>query len=313
MDRIPRDKRIVEHNDLVNARYDFSVLVHRLFIAGLLQIERDDESLKTYRIPVRELLLAFDMSTNVYSELKAMSPHLMRSATVGFEKQTKTGKRAFTLYPLFAKLSYQEGEGYVEISFNPELQQRLIQFKNNFTQYELRYVRHFTSQHSYRVYKWLKQVEDLRTDRTLSVDDMRLMLMLEDKYPNFAHFRQNVIEAAQRDLDEHADISFDYDLRRHGRKVTHVIFKIRLSRRMERHLIEIPGKPEQAPQLRLLNTAEEPDAFEHWLAALGPDERAGFDARVDALLARQQVKDGPARLVFWMMTARRLYESGEDT
>ena len=255
MDLIPRDKRVVEHNSLVNARYDFPVIVHRLFVAGLLLIDKDDGELKTYRVPVTDLLDAFETnSQNYYAELKRRWPELSKSS-LSFETIGKKGKPRLNMIPLFASLQYQDGEGYIELKFNPELRPQLLAFKNNFTQYRLDDVRDFASQYSFRIYKWLKQVEDLRSDRTFAIDDLREMLVLEDKYPNFAHFRENVLDVAQKELDEHADISFDYDLKRHGRKVTHVTFKIRLSQRSQRALArEIATPRADVPDARATGT-----------------------------------------------------------
>ena len=232
---IPRSKGVVEHNDLINARYDFPLVIHRLFVAGLLLIEREDEELKTYSIPITELMDAYDTSTNrYYTELKGKAEELLKRSNIGFEKTLKDGRRKWSMFPLFSRLEYVDGEGHIEIAFNNQLKDKLLQLKGNFTRYELEYVRHFGSTYSFRVYKWLKQVQSLREDRTLSLDEMRELLVLEDKYTNFAHFRENVLEVARRELDEHADISFDYDLKKKGKKVTHIVFKMRLSEKTRR-------------------------------------------------------------------------------
>lgn len=288
MDLIPRDKRVVEHNDFINARYDFPVIVHRLFVAGLLLIDKDDEDLKTYRIPVRDLLDAFDIKSGAYyDELKRRWPELTKQATLTFEKVGKNGKRRLGMKPLFASLEYQEGEGCIELKFNPDLRPQLLDFKSNFTQYRLSDVKEFGSQYSFRIYRWLKQVEDLRPDRTFSIEDLREMLMLEGKYADFGSFRVNVLDVARRELDEHADISFDYELRRKGRKVTDVVFQIRLSERT-RHgmgpLFENAlAPPPSGPQ------PDDLDDFDHWFNGLAEEERERHEVE-----AERRMQDLPA-------------------
>ena len=284
LDHIPRSKRVVEHNDLVNARYDFPVLIHRLFIAGLLLIDKDDDDLKTYHIPIRELIDAYDLSSKAYySELKDRAEELLKRSNLGFERISKNGKRGWDMFPLFSKLSYVEGEGYIEVGFNPQLRPQLIDFKNNFTQYELEYVRSFASQYSFRIYKWLKQIESLREDRTMTVENLRALLVLDEKYPNFKDLRVNVIEVAQSELDEHADISFDWEpAKREGRKILAIRLKIRLSERSRKGLGPLF---ERSAELKQLGVGEGPaDAFERWLDGLSEADRAALEAEADTRL-----------------------------
>ena len=52
------------------------------------------------------------------------------------------------------------------------------------------------------------------------------MLCLQDKYPLFGNLQQRVIDPAIREINEKTPMEVQYELRKTGRKVTHLKIKI---------------------------------------------------------------------------------------
>lgn len=302
-DLIPRNKRVVEHNSFIRARFDFDVVLHRLFIAALLQLNREDDELENYCIPVRELVDVFGASTRLYSDLKETAEEMVQRSTMGFENELPGGRRKFVYYPLFRKISYAEGEGHIEIGFNPELRDRLLDLKGNFTRYELKHVRNFGSTYSFRIYKWLKGVEDYLETLEVSLKEMRTMLMLEDKYPNFAHFRRRVLEKAQEELDEHADISFEWEPIKEGRKVTAIRFLIRLSKNTR---ASIPQLLDQGKTTAPRSAPMELDAFDKWWHSLDDETQDAYNDQAEKRLVNSEAT-GKVREVERMVALREIF------
>ena len=66
----------------------------------------------------------------------------------------------------------------------------------------------------------------------ITIDELKRRLLLidpktgKDKYPKFGLFRANVLDVAQKELQEKADISFTYEPKKTGKKYTHLSIKI---------------------------------------------------------------------------------------
>ena len=75
-----KKKSIVKKsNQLVNARFDFTVLEIRLFTLMVAQISNSDEDFKTYKIPVQDFVKTFNIKNkNIYKELEKTTDSLIK-------------------------------------------------------------------------------------------------------------------------------------------------------------------------------------------------------------------------------------------
>lgn len=75
-----KKKAIVKKsNQLVNARFDFSVLEIRLFTLMVSQISNDDEDFATYKIPIQDFIKTFKVKNkNIYKELEKTTDSLIK-------------------------------------------------------------------------------------------------------------------------------------------------------------------------------------------------------------------------------------------
>ena len=67
----------------------------------------------------------------------------------------------------------------------------------------------------------------------ISIDELKWRLKLsgekkkEEVYTQFSDFERQVLKIAQKEMSEYADITFDYEAKKTGRKYTDLVFKIR--------------------------------------------------------------------------------------
>lgn len=70
---------IKKSNQLVNARFDFSVHEIRLFTLMISQIGKEDEDFKVYKIPINEFVKIFNIrNKNIYKELEQTTDSLIK-------------------------------------------------------------------------------------------------------------------------------------------------------------------------------------------------------------------------------------------
>ncbi len=75
-----KKKAIVKKsNQLVNARFDFSVLEIRLFTLMVSQLKEQDEDFSTYKIPIQDFIRTFNVKNkNIYKEIEKTTDSLIK-------------------------------------------------------------------------------------------------------------------------------------------------------------------------------------------------------------------------------------------
>lgn len=223
MRNFDRKALVVRHNRLIESRYSLSLVERRFLLWVISQIKKEDRTLKTYRISVREWeqFCGLKPSKDPYAESISL---VRRLTTRNVEVLDEKGKK-FHTFSWFTQATYAYGDGYIEVGLNEKLQDLFLQLSREYTSISLEYALLLNSSYAGRIYDLLKQYEKIG-ERIVSVDDFREMLILGSKYPNFKDLRVNVIEVAQRDIADKTDIRFDWKPVKTGRKVTAIHFSI---------------------------------------------------------------------------------------
>ena len=226
------DKLVAESNELINAKMNLGLEEQRIFLIGLMQIDKDDHDLETYYIPISAIRDLFPSAgESIYSRVKVMENDLAESF-VGIPSVTKQGKRKYTTYPLYRKISYVEGEGHLTIGFNPDLKPFLIHLQGNFTLYAPRYLAHFRSRYSFRIYKLLKQWEDFGK-KSFDLAYLHEIMDLPKTYRNYGRMNERVLAPTTKDINDFSDLHVRYLPVKEGRRYGGVTFYITPKREIE--------------------------------------------------------------------------------
>ncbi len=228
-------KFVRKANNLVEARYKFDIWEMRLFTKMLTLIRREDEDFKDYKIYLRDIVSDFHLAKNkeAYQLLRDGAKKLM-TKTFYIPYELNGVKRQFET-PVISGLDSAVTEGgvspgsdhlYLTISFHPKMKPFLLQLKSQFTMYDVRNILQLPSTYSIRIYELLKQYEKIGW-RLFSIEELKSILGIENKYKLYGHFKNRVILKAQKDLAEFTDIQFTFDEIKKGRGVKSLKFHIR--------------------------------------------------------------------------------------
>jgi hypothetical protein len=214
---------VVQHNALVNARFDLNTTETRLFLAMLASIKRNDKSFAKCELSVREIL-DHGSSQNYGHVRKVLEKFASRLITI--ETLDSGGKRmkqrTYSAIPLLARADYVEGEGQIVLRFNDELHDYLLELHDNFTKAQFTELMKLKSAASYRIY-WLLREYAAFGKRIIPLDELKAILGLSEGYDRFNNFRARVLERAKEELAE-TDLPFTYSTISKGRLVTHIEF-----------------------------------------------------------------------------------------
>jgi plasmid replication initiation protein len=218
------DRVVAQHNDLIKAQYDMSLLEMRLFVAMLARINRGDSEFTTCRIPVSELYPDDKVGGKTYSQVKKAVVRLV-SRTITVESKDERGVREVVSNPLMATCRYKEGTGYVVAQFNNFVKPYLLELKGDFTVAQELTLIGFRSFYSFRVYWLLKLSAFYKDNIKLDLPLIKQMLNLTERYANYADFKRFVLDVAQQEMAS-TDMAFDYKPVKEGRTVVGVLFHL---------------------------------------------------------------------------------------
>ncbi|NJN35087.1 MAG: replication initiation protein [Saprospiraceae bacterium] len=222
---------IVTSNDLILAKYNFSLWQKRVFNYFVSQIDKDATEFSTQRVYISDLIRFFnagdgrevyEIITNVPKQLYNLSIKIPYVSDEGYQRFGEM--RIITRYT--KPEDRESGNAYIEFKFNDDLKPHLLELKRRFLKYDLHNIVGLQSTHSIRMFEILKSYEYLGAV-TLEVEQLKTVLELGDKYKLYADFRRYVIDKAQEDLTKFCDITFDYEEIKQSRRVSEIRFMIK--------------------------------------------------------------------------------------
>lgn len=218
---LPNSLIVTQANELVESRYNLPLGEQRLVLTMISRIQPEDEDFKPYRIGVAEFaeFLGVDKDS-AYRECKKITAKLL-SRVLHIKEEGRLLQIGW-----MSSAEYIDGSGMVNLSFDPQLKPYLLQLKSNFTSCKLTMLLSFKSQYTMRVYTLLKQYEKLK-HREIEVELLRDMLGIrKEQYKLYTDFKKDVLVSSQKELAEKADLYFEFEEIKYGRRVGAIRFHI---------------------------------------------------------------------------------------
>jgi plasmid replication initiation protein len=209
--KTPSENKIKQHNTITSGRYDFSACQLDVLFMLLASLKEEDEISKEYHIRVKDIELITGRKWN-YQQLKDGNEGLLSRV---FEIQMPKGLKQIVL---FNEVQYLDGTGSFYMKINESARPYFFDLKNNFTLLELKSVLGCSSKHAKRLYSLACQWRGTG-GHTYNLGEFKEMLGLKDpkgkepeQYKQIGQFKEFVLDVAKKQINEHTDIVFDYEL-----------------------------------------------------------------------------------------------------
>src|SRR5699024_8362866 len=158
--------------------------------------------------------LASNTDTN-HAQVKKAFKALMSTV---IEVETDKEWRAYNL--LERPVLNKETTG-LSFRLSPDIARAFLDFTKGYKKFELKLAMSFNSAYTMRFYELLSSN---KTTIIYKIDYLREILAIGNKYPRTFDFIKNVIEVAQKELDEKSAYSFEYERITTGRSITAISF-----------------------------------------------------------------------------------------
>jgi len=213
---------VCKSNQLIEARYRLSLQQQRLILVLASHIHPDDGDFDEYTCNVRDLCRMIGLEEgseqSYYTELQKITMDLIEKGL-----KIKEGDKLIQTAWL-AGARYHNGK--ISMTFSRYLKPYLLQLKESFTKYQLRYVMTLKSRYAVRLYELMKKNE-LLGHYYYDLSTLRDMLGVGDnELTKWSHFRTRALDKAVMEINSKTDLTITYAVRKDNKKIIGVTFTI---------------------------------------------------------------------------------------
>lgn len=220
----PANRMVVKSNELIQkSRFSLSLQQQRIVLFLISLISEGDQEFREYQFTISDFLKLCGMQTNngqnyqyVKDALQALSNKSMWLEKDGVETLVR-----WLESPKINRTTHQ-----ISVRLDRALMPYLLQLKQNFTQYELRWTLKFDSKYSNRLYELLKSVYFNSLEPYSYTFDLAHLRQQIDaaKYKAWQDFKARALEPAIKEINEYSDLNVSYEAKKTGRAVTRIKF-----------------------------------------------------------------------------------------
>ncbi|AEC18535.1 replication protein RepA (plasmid) [Gallibacterium anatis UMN179] len=219
------DMTVWKSNEIVEAGYRLSLGEQRLILLSLGQLDSRDLTQKHVILYAKDFAKAWGVSDKTaIRDLKLASDRLF-DRYITLKNDSKIKKFRW----IQSATQYLDGQGAVEFTFSDDILPFLFKLEHslgNFTKYELLNVSGFSSVYSFRLYELAVKMRRM-TESKILVEELRRILQVDNKYPEYGEFKRCVISKSLKDINEKSDLLVDIDPIKRGRSIYALRFTIK--------------------------------------------------------------------------------------
>lgn len=225
---IAANKKIKVANEFINAQFKVDLLEFRTYLAIASSYNSNEKPENYFYLSFKASQLAKTIGIGIdrgyVKELERILTSLSQRMIRIQLRSDKDEEKEKWIKGHFISSIEAKGDGQIEIVMDPKLMKYFFNIQNQFSFLEIQTLLTFTSVYAIRIYNLLKQFSNQRK-RIFKLEDLREMLLLQNKYPNFTDFNRYVLEPAVKNINELSTMQVRYETNgRKGVKITHVTF-----------------------------------------------------------------------------------------
>lgn len=208
------ERKIIQPNRITTSKYEFSKIQKNILyhIIGHIQdsmtminhIYNEDKNVK-FTLKLSEL----DVNKN-YSRIKEEGKKLIGKA-VEYDFINSRGRETNCVTTLISSFHHEHKSDEISVIIPPSALPFLCYVGDGFTQYRKTIAISLNSMYSKRMYelccKWID-----KEGFTMRLEDLRKILNIENKHEKLVNLKKRVLDHAQTELEEKADVWFSYTL-----------------------------------------------------------------------------------------------------
>lgn len=220
---------LMKNNVLVKARYSLTLVQSKIFIVMLYKLQKDEKRGMSCSLPRKELqrLISSNDSKTILG-IKELLTQLM-DQRIYFKEEINGGKNSvWGQYNLINGFEYNDKTDVFTIACSERVYDLLMSYLEiGYTPVNLSVYLSLKNPNAQRMYDLLRLWSNSKKIIRYDVEELKELLMLEDKYKNYADFKRYVLNSSKKALNETGVFEIDFKENKTGRKVTSIDFHVK--------------------------------------------------------------------------------------
>ena len=227
---------IVKSNQVIEASYTLTTIEQRLILSAIAQVPKGEEISDDFLYPLttQNLVKLGGDEKASHKEFKDAINRLYERSIVLRDDDESDSFR-------WIQEKVFNGSKVAFIRFSKPILPFLSNLKAEFTKYLESDIVGMSSPYSIRFYELIMQYRSIG-QREISLEDLRWMFQLQNKYPVWADLKKRVIDQAIKEINEHSPYNLTVEPKRTGRKITSIILKFQDKKSVKKTKV-LPDNP----------------------------------------------------------------------
>ena len=215
---------VVKDNALIQASYTLDLAEQRLILLAIIEARNKSQGITQdtlLEIHASSYAKQFNINDKTaYTVVKDASKGLFDRYVTYHDKNPKNGKDRSFHCRWIDKTGIEPDSGIVYIRFTSDVIPLITRLESHFTSYEIDKVANLTSSYAIRLYEILISWREVGKTPKYEIDDLRSKLGVEPKqYQRMNNFKARVLELAIDQINEHTDITANYNQHKKGKVI----------------------------------------------------------------------------------------------
>jgi plasmid replication initiation protein len=217
---------LMQSKQLVHTSYEVTAIQNRIFYYCLLTAQREKNGQLNCTVRLEDIKqLIPNKNQRTLANIKK-TIQILKQTSLEFEKK-ENGDPIECDYNLIAGSEYNPNKEIFKINLADRLYRHLIDY-TVYAPLNLDILTRFKSFYAQRLYELLRLWS--RTDRLITknfkVEQLRFILGVENKYPEYKNFKQRVLSQAIKEINQVGNMEVSIEEVKNGRKVDEIKFNI---------------------------------------------------------------------------------------
>lgn len=236
---------VTKDNSLIGASYSLSVVEQRLIFLAIIEAREQKNLIEAgglLRIYAQSYAKQFDVEKHTsYEAMKRAVEGLYEAGFAYSKLDERSGKIGHYKSRWVDKIGYIDDLGCVELVFASDVIPLITRLEARYTEYELKQVVGLQSEYAIRLYELIIQWRSVGKTNPISLTELREKLGLVDEYKRIEAFKRRVLDLAVKQINEHTDITVEYEQHKNGRVITGFTFRFKVKKDKKKIVAEVAG------------------------------------------------------------------------
>ena len=220
---------LMKHNDLVNAKYESKLVHNRVFVYLLYAFQKYTDEDRLVHEVSREELCKFVLKQNerTIKGLRTMLSDL-RKKELFLINENDDGSIDYITAGFIDKFSYNDKTDRFTITADAHVHRLLHRYlKDGYTPINLEIWMSLKNSYAQRFYDLLRSWSGSKRTINYSLDYIRKVMLLENKYKVYADFKKRVLIPAIEELNNTGYFEIEFEEKRLGRTIDSIDFIVK--------------------------------------------------------------------------------------